>query len=176
MRTCGDPCLSTLSPPSLAAAVWPLIEALPAVLSGQSRQPQSCSEFAAVVRAKSSRRGFRRDFCRMAAAALALAHPLRRLACAQKTGICRRADGRNCRQATDSDASGKGRTAQYANPNARRLLQKEALALSRRHAQDLRSRFATLVLGRSTAWSPRGGFIIHPAQSRGGARAGREMD
>src|SRR5690242_6367389 len=147
MRTCGHPCLSTLSPPPLAAAVWPLVEALPALLPGQSRQPQSRSEFAAVVRAKSSRRGLRRDLCSVAAAALALAHPLRRLAGAQKARICRRANGRNCRQATDSDASGKGRPNQHAQSIARRLLQKKALALSCRYAQDLRSRSAALVFG-----------------------------
>jgi hypothetical protein len=56
------------------------------------------------------------------------------------------------------------------------LTHREKVALPCRYAQDLRSRFAAFVLGRSATSSPRGGVIVHPAQSRRGARAGREVD
>src|ERR1700691_2005301 len=137
MRSRRYPRLSALSPPPLAAAVRPVVATLSALLPAQSGEPELRPAFAVVVRAKPSGRGFCRNFCRLAAAALALAHALCRLAGAQEAGICRRADDGDRRLAAGAHASGKSRSAQQAYPDARRLLQEEARALRRRHAENL---------------------------------------
>ena len=65
---------------------------------------------------------------------------------------------------------------EQAHRDARRLLQEKAGALRRRYAENLRPRSAAAVLRRSKA-SPLGsGFVLHQAQPRPGARAGRQMD
>ena len=85
--------LPAAAPPALAAAVRPVLATLPALLPAQPRQPEFRPAPAALVRAGPSGRGFRRDVCRLAEAALDLADALCRLAGAQEARICRRADG-----------------------------------------------------------------------------------
>src|SRR6185437_13188342 len=79
----GGPCraarLPAATPPALATIVRTVLEALPALLPAQSGQPALCPASAALVRAEPSGRGFRRNFCGVAAAAVELAKPLCRL-------------------------------------------------------------------------------------------------
>ena len=100
--------LPAATPPALAAAVRPVVETLPALLPAQSRQPAFRPASAALVRAEPSGRGFRRDVRGVAAAALELAHALRRLAGAQEARICRRADGGNRGQAAAAHRAASG--------------------------------------------------------------------
>ena len=136
-RPCGAAFLQASSPAPLAAVVRRDLQTLPALLSAEPRQPQLRPAFAAVVRAEPSRRGFRRDFCSVAAAALELAHALYRLAGVEEAQICRRADAGNRRQAAVPHQPGKGRSAQHVPRDARRVLQEQARALSGRSAADL---------------------------------------
>ncbi len=71
----------------------------PLLLPAQSGQPALCPASSALVRAKPSGRGFRRNLCGMVAAAVEMADTLCRLAGAEKARICRRTDGRDCRRA-----------------------------------------------------------------------------
>src|ERR1700753_963819 len=137
MRARRDPRLSAASSPPLAAIVWSVVAPLSALLPPNSAKPQSRSAFAAVVCAKPSGRGFRRDFRSVAAAALAMADALCRLAGTQETRICRRADAGYRRQTAGGHESRETRSAEHAYANARRLLQKEAVALYRRYAANL---------------------------------------
>src|SRR5581483_5132368 len=74
----GGPCraarLPAAPPPALPAAVRPVLETLPALLPAQSSEPALCPASPALVRAKPPGRGFRRNFCGLAAAAFELAH------------------------------------------------------------------------------------------------------
>ena len=90
--------LSVAAPAPLAGAVRPVVDPLSALLSAKSSQPALRLAPSALVRAKPSGRGFRRDLRGVAHAAFELAHALCRLAGAQEAGICRRADGRDRRQ------------------------------------------------------------------------------
>src|SRR3954451_20548977 len=65
--------LPVAAPPALAATVRPVVETLSALLPAQSGEPALCPASAALVRAERSGRGFRRDVCGVAAAALELA-------------------------------------------------------------------------------------------------------
>ena len=79
--------------PPLAATVRPFIDPLSELLSAQSGEPEFRPASAAVVCAKPSGRGFRRDVRGLADAALELAQALRGLAGAEEAAIRRRADG-----------------------------------------------------------------------------------
>ena len=122
----------------------------PQLLSAESGQQTFRPASAAVVRAEPSGRGFRRDVRGLAAAALELAHALRRMAGAQEAGIRRRADGGN-RRAAAAARRGRERVDPItpAHRDARRALPKEAGSLRLRHAEDLRPRSAAVVLRRS---------------------------
>src|SRR5215471_6415086 len=97
----GRPCraarLPAAPPPALAAAFRPFLETLSALLSAKSGEPALCPASSALVRAKPSGRGLRRNLRGLAAAAFELADTLCRLACAEEARICRRTDGRNSR-------------------------------------------------------------------------------
>src|SRR5882672_10750742 len=83
-RPCRTARLSAATSPALAATVRAVLETLPALLPAQSGQPALCPASAALVCAEPSGRGFRRDLCGVAAAALELADALRRLAGTQE--------------------------------------------------------------------------------------------
>ncbi len=84
-------CAASSSP--LAAPVRPFIDALSALLSARSGEPEFRPASPALVCAKPSGRGFRRDVRGVADAALELAQALRGLAGAEEAAIRRRADG-----------------------------------------------------------------------------------
>ncbi len=105
--------------PPLAATVRPFIDALSELLSAQSGEPEFRPASAALVRAKPSGRGFRRDLRGLADAALELAQALRRLAGAEEAGICRRADGGDRQAEAQADAADRGRAAAHAAHDAR---------------------------------------------------------
>src|SRR5882757_8065914 len=96
---CCAACLPAATPPALAAVVRPVFETLPALLPAQSGQPALCPASSSLVRAEPFGRGFRRNLCGMVAAAVELADPVCRLAGAEEARICRRADGRDRREA-----------------------------------------------------------------------------
>src|SRR5262249_3420954 len=112
-------------------------ETLPALLPAQSGQPALCPAPAALVRAEPSGRGLCRNLCGVAAAAVELAHALCRLAGAEEARICRRADGRDRRQAAAGADAGAPRSAVQAQPDARRALPEEAGVLRIHAAEDL---------------------------------------
>src|SRR4051794_33247103 len=87
--------LSAATPPALAAIVRPVVETLSALLPAQSGEQALRPASAAVVCAEPSGRGFRRDLCGVAAAALELADAICRLAGTEEARIYRRADGRD---------------------------------------------------------------------------------
>ena len=111
----GRPCraarLPAATPPALAAIVRPVLETLPALLPAQSGQPALCPASSALVRAEPSGRGFRRNLCGVVAAAVELADTLCRLAGAEEARICRRADGRDRREAAAGHDAGACRSA-----------------------------------------------------------------
>src|SRR3982075_1564006 len=76
--------LPAATPPALAAIVRPVFETLPALLPAQSGQPELCPAPSALVRAEPSGRGFRRNLCGVAAAAVELADALCRMAGAEE--------------------------------------------------------------------------------------------
>src|SRR3981189_889892 len=84
-RACGTALLSASSPPPLAAAVRPLIEALSEILPAEPGQPEFRPASAALVRTEPPGRGFRRNVCGLAPAPLELACALRRLAGIEET-------------------------------------------------------------------------------------------
>src|SRR5882757_7397168 len=84
----GRPCRAARLPvattPALATVVRRVIEALPALLPAQSGEPALCPTSSALVRAEPSGRGFRRNLCGLAAAAVELAEALYWLAGAEE--------------------------------------------------------------------------------------------
>ena len=177
MRSRGHACLSALSPPPLAAIVRSVVAALSALLPAEPGEPQSRPAFAAVVRAEPSRRGFRRDFCGVAAAALAMAHALCRLAGAQEARICRRTDGAR------SPASGRCSRIGKKSIRSSKLTQtlgdyykkKRALYVvdtPKTYDRDLRRLFSDDPKHRRSEAAS----CFHQAQPRHRARTGREMD
>src|SRR5437764_44781 len=113
----------------MAATVRAVFATLSEVLPAQSGEQKFRPAPAPVVRAEPSRRGFRRNIRRMAAAALELAHALCRVAGAQETGICRRADGGNRHAAAAAHPARAGRAALAAHADLGRALPQEAGAL-----------------------------------------------
>src|SRR5882757_1428858 len=129
--------LPAATPPALAAIVRPVFETLPALLPAQSGQPELCPAPSALVRAEPSGRGFRRNLCGVAAAAVELADALCRLAGAEKARICRRADERACRGASADCDTGSRRSAVQAQRNPWRALPEKAGVLYLRAAEDI---------------------------------------
>src|SRR5581483_3486991 len=179
----GGPChparLSIAAPPALAAAVWPVLKTLPALLPAQSGEPAICPASSALVRAEPSGRGFRRNLRGVATAALELADALCRLAGAEEARICRRADGGNRRQTAGGHDAGARRSVARAQPDAWRALPEEAGVLRLQAAEDLRPRSPAAVFRRSTASPVATGIVLHqaaprPYQTAGGSLDGRE--
>src|SRR3954469_19730405 len=168
--------LPVAAPPALAATVRPVVETLSALLPAQSGEPALCPASAAVVRAEPSGRGFRRDLCGVAAAALELADAICWLAGAEEARICRRADGRDRGQATADHDGGACRYAGSAQPDARRALQEEAGVLRLHAPQDLRPRSLPAVFSRSTASPLKAGFSLDQAPPLPDQATGRAMD
>ena len=85
-------------------AVRPFVHPLSGLLPAEPGQPALRPASAALVRPESPGRRFRRDVRGLAHAALELAPALRGMAGAQEARICRRADGRDRRQAAVAHA------------------------------------------------------------------------
>src|SRR3979490_2557527 len=83
-RPCRAARLPAAAPPALAAIVRRVFETLPALLPAQSGQPELCPASSALVRAEPSGRGFRRNLCGVAAAAVELPGAFCRLAGAEE--------------------------------------------------------------------------------------------
>ena len=113
-RARGAALLCAAPPPPLAAAVRPFVDPLSALLSAESGEQEFRPASAALVCAEPSGRGFRRDLCGLADAALELAQALRRLAGAEEAAIRRRADGGDRRPEAAADAAARGRSAAQA--------------------------------------------------------------
>ena len=168
--------LPAAAPSALAATVRPVVETLPALLPAQSGQQALRPASAAVVRAEPPGRGFRRDLCGVAAAALELADAICRLAGTEEARICRRADGRDRGKAAADHDAGACRYAGSAQPDAGRALQEEAGVLRLYAPQDLRPRSLPAVFSRSTASPLKAGFGADQAPSRPDQAIGRAMD
>src|SRR4051794_558487 len=156
----------------MAEAVWPVLEALPALLPAQPGQPALCPAPSSVVRAEPSGRGFRRNFRGMAAAAVELADALCRLASAEEARICRRTDGRNRWQASAGHNAGATRSAPRTQPDTWRALPEKAGVLRLQATEDLRPRSVPAVFRRSQASPEPTGFGLHQAPPRPHQRAG----
>src|SRR5687768_14658709 len=129
-RPCHAACLSAAAPAPLAATVWAFLQALSQALSAQPPQSAFRPASPALVRAKPSGRGFRRDFRGLAHAAIQLAQALCRLARAEEAGICRRADGGDRRAEAFADSAVGGGPASAADPYPCPTLREEAGSLS----------------------------------------------
>ncbi len=167
-------CAAPRSP--LAAPVRPFIDSLSELLSARSGQPEFRPASAALVRAKPSGRGFRRDLRGVADAALELAQALRGLAGVEEAAIRGRADGGDRQAQAGADAADRGRAAALAPHHARRALPEEARALFGRCAARLRPRSAAHLLQQSAAPAFAAGGGLHPPPPRRHPPAGVEMD
>src|SRR6476469_3384927 len=121
----------------MAEAVWPLLQALPALLPAHSGEPALCPAPLAVVRAEPSGRRFRRNLRGVAAAALELADALRRLAGAEEARICRRIDGGNRREAAAGHDTRACRCVAWTEPDPGRALPEKAGILRLYATQDV---------------------------------------
>ena len=118
--------------PPLAAPVRPFIDPLSELLSARSGEPEFRPASPALVRAKPSGRGFRRDLRGLADAALELAQALRGLAGVEEAAIRGRADGGDRQAEAEADAADRGRAAALAD--ARR-----SASTTRRSSSTIRS-------------------------------------
>ena len=139
----------------------------PQLLPAQPGEPELRPASAALVRAKPSGRGFRRDLRGLAAAALGLAQALCRLAGAEEAGICRRADGRDRRASGRCSRAGERsiRSASSAHTLAEHYEKKQAhyaVDTPKTYDRDLHRIFSGDPRHRAVA----GGFDVHPAQPR----------
>src|SRR5215813_11272035 len=124
-RPCSAGGLSVAPPAPLAGAVRPVFLSLPTILSAKSGQSPLRLPSATVVRTEPPVRRFLRDLCGVADAPLELAQALRRMARAEETAICRRADGRDRRTEAARHAPAAGRAAEPADADPRRALREE---------------------------------------------------
>src|SRR6266849_8253087 len=168
-------CLPAPPAPGEAAPVRDAGHALSRVLHAQTLQQELRAAPGPLVRPEPSRRGFRRNLCRLARPALDVADALRRMAGPAQAGVHGSPDARRGARTAEREIHAGGGPALAAAEDPRRALPPQARALRPGPPRLLRQRPAQPVLRRARVRQVPVGSALRPARSPGSSQHGREL-